>query len=205
MAWHSGCNTSSLLYSCCAVPTSCRLHIMLAHTSTSKSSVWQFVSALAAAAALLPLQAAAAGAAAATTVAVGGLSASDDQQLRGAVDLSGDIDIASAGQLRTLHSADELDDAVTAPGRDLLMKGKKGRKGKKGQKGKRARNGKKGKRGRKGKRSDLYPRTPEGEAKCSVFAVVEEVEVYDADFLHASASAPRPSCTCLYTMVDSTN
>ena len=37
----------------------------------------------------------------------------------------------------------------------------------------------------------LYPPNPAGEARCTITAVVEEVEVFDAEFLHASASVPQ--------------
>ena len=167
-------------------------------------------------AALLPPQAAAAGATAATSVpvAMASLPASDGQhaQLRRAADVSVEgVDVsASAWQLRNLHGADDLGDAISAPstGRDLLMKRKKGRNDKKNRREKRARRAKKGKHGRKvrtgkkangkkgkrGKRAGLFPPTPKGESNCTAIAVVEEVEVYHADFLHASASAPQPSC-----------
>ena len=160
--------------------------IMLPHTSTSVPPAWCFISALAATAALLPA----------------GAMAASPQHVSGIAEGTAAHDFASAGQLAGLEA--DLYGGFISPGRDLLMRGKKGKgkkgKGKKG-KGKKG-EGKKGKgrkgKGKKGKGKGEGKkgegRDGEGEVQCTLTAAVEEVEVYDAEFLHASASAPLPSC-----------
>lgn len=162
--------------------------------TSATTSVWRFASAVAAAAALL-----AAGGAEAVSAAAGGLSTSDGQQLQGAADLSAagqaDMYTAPAQHRRALNAVndrDDLDDIVTAPGRDLLQQVRRTN-NRRPNRGRRVDNGRRGT-GRRGRRADFFPPTPEGEASCSLEATVEEVEIYDADFIHASASVPLTSC-----------
>lgn len=154
-------------------------------------SAWRIGSALMAAAALLP-------AAATATLSERHTAAATATHAAQQLAASGAPDVGTSMTTPLWSFATEGGDTAS---RHLLRKGKGGQNAKKGKKekvGKKGRKGNKGKEGKKGRMRDQYPPTPAGEAQCMVAAAVEEVVIYDADFLHASASAPPP-CSPSYS------